>query len=178
MNHHALITCCLQTIFYSFAAMAVLWLPLWLPVPVKPQRNALQLPQAPDGNGGGISAAAMVKGGPALLDQGFWALLKRKEVCGWTRSQACNFSPSNSLSHHLLPLAFVQVWAICIAQYTGSWGMYGLLNWLPTFFSDYYHVSGCWRLQLHLSDSTAPWHIKKQSDSVFRFSRLLDPHFC
>lgn len=90
MKHHALITCCLQTIFYSFAAMAVLWLPLWLPVPVKPQRNDLQLPQAPDGNGGGISAAAMVKGGPVLLDQGFWALLKRKEVCGWIRSQACN----------------------------------------------------------------------------------------
>ncbi len=38
-------------------------------------------------------------------DRGFWALLRRKEV-----------------------------WAICAAQYTQSWGMYGLLNWLPTFF--------------------------------------------
>ena len=33
-----------------------------------------------------------------------------------------------------------QVLAICVAQYTGSWGLYGLLNWLPTFFVDVYHV--------------------------------------
>ena len=25
-------------------------------------------------------------------------------------------------------------------QYTGSWGMYGLLNWLPTFFNDFYGI--------------------------------------
>jgi ACS family sodium-dependent inorganic phosphate cotransporter len=32
------------------------------------------------------------------------------------------------------------VWAICVAQYTGSWGFYGLLNWLPSFFKDAYHL--------------------------------------
>eukprot|EP00887_Chlorella_sp_A99_P007577 scaffold28.g7577.t1 len=33
-----------------------------------------------------------------------------------------------------------EVWAICAAQYTGSWGFYGLLSWLPSFFKDHYHV--------------------------------------
>ena len=33
-----------------------------------------------------------------------------------------------------------QVWAICLCQYCQSWGMYGLLNWLPTFFRDSYGV--------------------------------------
>ena len=33
-----------------------------------------------------------------------------------------------------------EVQAICLTQYCQSWGMYGLLNWLPTFFADYYHV--------------------------------------
>jgi ACS family sodium-dependent inorganic phosphate cotransporter len=32
------------------------------------------------------------------------------------------------------------VWAICVAQYTGSWGFYGLLTWLPSFFKDHYAV--------------------------------------
>jgi len=32
------------------------------------------------------------------------------------------------------------VLAICVAQYTGSWGLYGLLNWLPTYFTDVYGV--------------------------------------
>ena len=29
-----------------------------------------------------------------------------------------------------------EVWAICAAQYAGSWGFYGLLSWLPSFFKD------------------------------------------
>lgn len=33
-----------------------------------------------------------------------------------------------------------EVLAICASQYCQSWGMYGLLNWLPTFFKDFYHV--------------------------------------
>lgn len=33
-----------------------------------------------------------------------------------------------------------EVLAICVCQYCQSYGMYGLLTWLPTFFSDYYKV--------------------------------------
>ncbi len=46
------------------------------------------------------------------------------------------FTPSSPLT----PPATPKVWAICVAQFTGSWGMYGLLNWLPTFFTEYYNV--------------------------------------
>lgn len=34
-----------------------------------------------------------------------------------------------------------EVWAICIAQYCGSWGLYGLISWLPTYFTDQFGVS-------------------------------------
>lgn len=37
-------------------------------------------------------------------------------------------------------LATQPVQAICVAQYTGAWGLYGLLNWLPSFFEQQYHV--------------------------------------
>lgn len=33
-----------------------------------------------------------------------------------------------------------EVWAICACQYAQSYGMYGLLTWLPTFFTDFYGV--------------------------------------
>ncbi|KAL6768092.1 PHT4H [Auxenochlorella protothecoides x Auxenochlorella symbiontica] len=33
-----------------------------------------------------------------------------------------------------------EVWAICVAQFAGSWGAYGLLSWLPSFFRDAYGV--------------------------------------
>lgn len=42
----------------------------------------------------------------------------------------------------LLPLFKTrEVIAICITQFCGSWGLYGLLSWLPTFFSEQYGVA-------------------------------------
>lgn len=35
---------------------------------------------------------------------------------------------------------YMQVLAILIAQFTQSWGMYGLLNWIPSFFTQTYGV--------------------------------------
>jgi MFS transporter, ACS family, solute carrier family 17 (sodium-dependent inorganic phosphate cotransporter), other len=32
------------------------------------------------------------------------------------------------------------VWAIIVAQYTQSWGLVGLLSWLPSYFSDKFHI--------------------------------------
>ena len=37
-------------------------------------------------------------------------------------------------------LTFPSVWAIIGAQYCQSWGMIGLLSWLPTYYSDRFHV--------------------------------------
>ncbi|CAK9043498.1 unnamed protein product [Durusdinium trenchii] len=42
----------------------------------------------------------------------------------------------------LLPLMKTpEVLAICAAQYTNGFGLYGLLSWLPTFFSEQYGIS-------------------------------------
>jgi ACS family sodium-dependent inorganic phosphate cotransporter len=115
-----------QWVFYSFAGLALLWLPLWLPVRVADTTSAASAaPHAPElpsqastsSLASSSSATAARRSGSAAGSRGLgigpegWALLKRREVL-----------------------------AICAAQYGQSWGMYGLLNWLPTFFSEYYKV--------------------------------------
>ncbi|KAF8063765.1 PHT4 [Scenedesmus sp. PABB004] len=156
-----------QWVFYLFGASALLWLPVWLPLNVQrelaPPGGAgagagaapaggsgsggaaacggaadADAPPAPAGAGGGgeeegqpllarasfeivpgaaaAAASAAAAGAPprgprAAPGTGFAALMRRREV-----------------------------WAICACQYAQSYGMYGLLTWLPTFFSDYYHV--------------------------------------
>ncbi|GLI68313.1 hypothetical protein VaNZ11_012674 [Volvox africanus] len=94
-----------EWVFYSFAGLALLWLPLWLPIQTVDKFQ----PQvaAPPAAAGDVAAEVAVSGDGSRP----WALLRRREV-----------------------------WAICVAQYAQSWGMYGLLNWLPTFFSDFYHI--------------------------------------
>ncbi|GIL53864.1 hypothetical protein Vafri_9379 [Volvox africanus] len=94
-----------EWVFYSFAGLALLWLPLWLPIQTvdKFQPQVAAQPAAAAGE-----AAEIAVSGDGSRP---WALLRRREV-----------------------------WAICATQYAQSWGMYGLLNWLPTFFSDFYHV--------------------------------------
>lgn len=60
-----------------------------------------------------------------------------------TDAAASSLSPTSGVTSSSDSWALLrrrEVWAICAAQYTQSWGMYGLLNWLPTFFSDYYKV--------------------------------------
>lgn len=102
--------------------MALLWLPLWLPVRTldkfksSPDPSRSGGPDA-DASSSAISIAvgddgkASSSGGGGSGGASLWALLQRREV-----------------------------WAICAAQYGQSWGMYGLLNWLPTFFADFYKV--------------------------------------
>jgi ACS family sodium-dependent inorganic phosphate cotransporter len=158
ISPHLISTYGWPTVFYGFSAMALLWLPLWLPIEAKGRpvarsgsgsssrataaggmgmhaagRGAAQTssyststldPDATDELGDGPSAGAststsdkqplLAGKGSALAGLGsptFWQLLKAREVQ-----------------------------AICVAQYTQSWGMYGLLTWLPTFFTDYYGV--------------------------------------
>lgn len=104
--------------------MALLWLPLWLPARTLDKYKSSPDPSlrsgAPDTDAASSSAISIAVGddGTASNNGGgggggasLWALLKRREV-----------------------------WAICAAQYGQSWGMYGLLNWLPTFFADFYKV--------------------------------------
>jgi Major Facilitator Superfamily len=47
-------------------------------------------------------------------------------------------------NQEVLPLSYLlssrPVWAIMAAQYGQSWGMIGLLSWLPTYYSERFHV--------------------------------------
>ncbi|GLC40516.1 hypothetical protein PLESTB_000705400 [Pleodorina starrii] len=110
-----------EWVFYAFSGLALLWLPLWLPVKTLDKFKAAQAQAAAEAAADAAAAAAADSdgaiartsggGGVAAAAADPWALLRRREV-----------------------------WAICAAQYAQSWGMYGLLNWLPTFFSEYYAV--------------------------------------
>jgi len=85
--------------FECFGALALLWLPCWLPLRVA--APALPAPRSRLGLRAAAAAAA----------RELAPLLRRREVL-----------------------------AICGAQYCGSWGLYGLISWLPTFYSDQYGV--------------------------------------
>jgi ACS family sodium-dependent inorganic phosphate cotransporter len=114
-------------IFYLFGGAALLWLPFWLPLNVfsKLQDGSSRSKEATDSSreqqpllpaAGSTSAAAGAAGSSSsssvgVSTTGFRALLRRREV-----------------------------WAICVCQYSQSYGMYGLLTWLPTFFSEFYEV--------------------------------------
>ena len=88
-------------VFHNFAAVAVVWLPLWL---------IFAKTRPPPSSHSSSSSLDSVARKP-IFDKGLLPLLQRREVL-----------------------------AICVAQYCGSWGLYGLLSWLPTFFSDYYKI--------------------------------------
>jgi ACS family sodium-dependent inorganic phosphate cotransporter len=117
-------------VFYLFSASALLWLPLWLPIQTRKapaplvrnpsdgedsyedmDRSMSSMGASSSGNVPILKPQLSKPINPVSLGPAFWALMQRREV-----------------------------WAICIAQYTQSWGFYGLLNWLPTFFSDFYGV--------------------------------------
>jgi len=126
------------SVFYVFGATAVVWLPLWafrgrpLDRPSHPWMPLTEEAEGADstlpGRGPPEQAQALLRAVPsssALAPSGpsaehgaslqrqnatwetVWGLLRRKDV-----------------------------WAIMITQFCGSWGMYGLLSWLPTFFSE------------------------------------------
>lgn len=59
-----------------------------------------------------------------------------------TSNGAINLSSFRSTTLPLLQSLLTKkpIWAIILAQYTQAWGMVGLLSWLPSFFSDRFHV--------------------------------------
>ncbi len=113
-------------VFYIFAGFALLWLPMWWPVSTVDDKlrgpineyGALETTEAVPVAGeadtppflqphrGPLPAVpGSPSGSESKTPRGLWALMRRREV-----------------------------WAICVAQYCQSWGMYGLLSWLPSFF--------------------------------------------
>jgi ACS family sodium-dependent inorganic phosphate cotransporter len=134
-----------QAVFYGFGAMALVWLPLWLPIdprgraPAAPGERAplLGAPGAAPGQGRSRGA------GQASSYSTSAALEALRDGAG---SPAAPAKPSKYSSEGLFSPTFWEllrareVQAICATQYCQSWGMYGLLTWLPTFFSDHYGV--------------------------------------
>jgi MFS family permease len=121
-------------VFYAFGASALLWLPFWIGITPSQHAKGTEAqsalepgssrrggeastsgrePSRAEGQGlldvdaDGGACAPVLNTQTLGLDRAFWGLAKRREV-----------------------------WAICVAQYCQSWGMYALLNWLPTFFSE------------------------------------------
>jgi len=85
----------------------------------------------------GWPAAFQAFGAAALLWLPLWLPLRLAGGGGGA-------APARSLREaaaELAPLLRTRpVAAICVAQYCGSWGLYGLISWLPTFFSERYGV--------------------------------------
>jgi ACS family sodium-dependent inorganic phosphate cotransporter len=123
-----------QWVFYLFGGAALVWLPFWLPLNVygqfsegssssrgsrgdKPSSSdgaaveQQSLLGAAAGSSSGAAATGSSGSGAVSTTTGFGALLRRREV-----------------------------WAICVCQYAQSYGLYSMLAWLPTFFSEYYEV--------------------------------------
>jgi Major Facilitator Superfamily len=77
---------------------------------------------------------------------------ENKEVSGIQKYEKINLEENENINgvgnendnQEVLPLSYLlssrPVWAIMAAQYGQSWGMIGLLSWLPTYYSERFHV--------------------------------------
>lgn len=99
-----------QSVFYCFGALPAVWFPAWMAF------RGQRLSEGAAGEGPGASSTAMAEtaaaaeGPPRPEGRLTWSRARRILTCR-------------------------PVLAILVAQYTGSWGLYGLLSWLPTYFS-------------------------------------------
>ena len=151
-----------QAVFYLFGAMALLWLPLWWPIREAPAARFTSGGAAASGRAGaggdeeeragllasdaskpslsearqraGVAAAASSSATAAQQQQ------QGQQQQQLAASAGARPSPAAVLRTLRRLAARREVAAICITQYCQSYGMYGLLTWLPTFFSDYYGV--------------------------------------
>ncbi|GFR48794.1 hypothetical protein Agub_g10743, partial [Astrephomene gubernaculifera] len=155
-----------EWVFYGFASLALLWLPLWLPVvtldrfrasgqqqstiatgeehlaPSDGSDGSSSLTAASCGDAGQLGAASSSSSSPPLTSSSV-------NTTTTTTTTAMTATRTTPPAVAITATAPVDMWAllrrrevraICIAQYAQSWGMYGLLNWLPTFFSEYYNI--------------------------------------
>jgi ACS family sodium-dependent inorganic phosphate cotransporter len=108
-----------EAAFYAFGAAALLWVPLWVPArfQVVPSRNSRHKSaprrRARDDASDSLRASEKPSDDERVGTlREWWALAKTREVR-----------------------------AICAAQFAQSWGSYGLLSWLPTYFDEALGVS-------------------------------------
>jgi ACS family sodium-dependent inorganic phosphate cotransporter len=93
--------------FYCFGALALVWAPFWFALPDR-RETGRDEDEDEDEETRGFIAESNDAASTSAASFAIWKeLVRRREVR-----------------------------AICVAQFTQSWGMYGLLSWLPTYFNE------------------------------------------
>lgn len=107
--------------FYTFGALGILWIPFWLAL------SADTVPREP-----AVSPPTRRGADDAEDDEAETARLTGPVAS--TSDRHSSFDVWRALMRRR------EVRAICVAQFTQSWGMYGLLSWLPTYFTEEHGV--------------------------------------
>lgn len=147
-------------VFYLFGGAAVLWLPFWLPLQIVGSGdtsgksfNFFSIFSSSSSSGSPGGDVPPLAGADSLGPEDVArppqrvvsdvASLVSEADTEWSDGVAVAYLAQQQAKHGVGFTALLrtpEVWAICAAQYTGSWGFYGLLNWLPSFFQDHYQV--------------------------------------
>ena len=158
-------------VFYLFGGSALLWLPFWLPLPMRrdfPSSGGSEVQPLLPGAGTDSCGAAgqdlssgplngmdttTVAAAPAAARMslevetpppgriGALAPEANSSTVAAATDASTNATGSSGRTGFLALMRRREVWAICGCQYAQAYGMFGLLTWLPSFFSDYYGVS-------------------------------------
>ena len=108
-----------ESAFYSFGALALVWLPFWLAFdPKKSSGNATTIKAEDDDE----EEETLRLASPEVEDS--------SSAVPMTSDLASSVAVWRAL------VSKREVRAICVAQFAQSWGMYGLLSWLPTYFNE------------------------------------------
>lgn len=107
-----------ESAFYSFGALALVWLPFWLAFdPKNSSGNATAIKAEDDDDEETLRLAS-----------------PEDEESSSAVPTTSDFASSVAVWRALVSKREVR--AICVAQFAQSWGMYGLLSWLPTYFNE------------------------------------------
>ena len=105
-----------ESAFYSFGALALVWLPFW---------------SAFDPNKSSDNVATLEDD---EVDEETLRLAAPEHEESSSAVPTSDFASSVAVWRDLVSKREVR--AICVAQFAQSWGMYGLLSWLPTYFNE------------------------------------------
>jgi ACS family sodium-dependent inorganic phosphate cotransporter len=111
--------------FYAFGALGVLWIPFWLALSEDVGRGETTPPPPPP---------------PPRRDDENEDDENESETARLTDPVASTSDWHRSFAVWQALMRRREVRAICVAQFTQSWGMYGLLSWLPTYFTEAHGV--------------------------------------
>jgi len=104
-----------EAAFYAFGAAALLWVPLWVPATFEVVVETETETSDDEKKTGSIG---LDRSETAATRETAW-----EKRSGW-------FDEWRALTRTR------EVRAICAAQFAQSWGSYGLLSWLPTYFDE------------------------------------------